>query len=96
MMTTHSLSFFHHPSKNICIKTVDPCFHFLKAGPHSPTHPGHNYILCHKSASISKLTLTNLFNMVQLKLFVVFILAAAATHVVALPVPGPPSVFYIL
>jgi hypothetical protein len=67
------------------MKTVDPCFHFLQAGTHSPHI--HNYITL---ALIAKLTYsyTSLLNMVQIKLPVAFrvvLVAAAIAPVVALP-----------
>ena len=65
------------------IKTVDPCFHFLQAGSHPPTH--YNYITFALIAQ-AKLTLyISLFNMVQIKLSVAIVVAAAViAHAVAL------------
>ena len=73
----------------LSINTVDPCFHFLQAGPpHTTTQPlalsycVDRYITCFY---------ISLFIMVQIKFFITFVLALAAAAIaptVALPV-GP-------
>ena len=65
------------------IKTVHPCFHFLQLVLIPPTY--HNYITF---ALIAKTySYISLFNMVQIKLSVAFVLAAAAiAPVIAQPI----------